>query len=262
MMKTTDSITMTVYPPERQGSGAFDGGRITELKPMPFPQEGGGSRRLGPLMYWAWATALGDGVIGMHPHSGFEIMSYVIEGAVGHTDTAGNSSRVGAGGAQVMQTGSGISHEEEMHGERTDFFQIWFEPDMREALRKPPVYADFEAEAFAIRDAEAGVRVKPIIAGGGPVQIAAPVRVEEVTLDPGASHAVSVPAHHALASVVISGGGVWSGDGLGENRAVATRDFAVVKAGADVELTLTAGEQATRVLQVFTPMQVGYPLQF
>ncbi len=261
-MNATDTITMTVYPPERQGSGAFDGGRITEIKPIPFPQEGGGSRRLGPLMYWAWATAQGDGVIGMHPHSGFEIMSYVLEGAVGHTDTGGNSSRVGAGGAQVMQTGSGISHQEEMHGERTDFFQIWFEPDMREALLKPPVYADFEAEAFAVRDAEAGVRVKPIIAGGGPVRIAAPVRVEEVILDPGASHSVQVPAHHALASVVISGGGVWSGESLDEDRVVGSRDFAVGKAAAHVELTFAAGEQKTRLLQVFTPLQVGYPLQY
>ena len=67
MMKTEQSTTMTVYPPERQGSGAFDGGRITEIKPIPFPQESGGSRRIGPLLYWAWATAHGDGVIGMHP---------------------------------------------------------------------------------------------------------------------------------------------------------------------------------------------------
>ena len=262
MMKTEKSTAMTVYPPERQGSGAFDGGRITEIKPVPFPQESGGSRRLGPLMYWAWATAHGDGVIGMHPHKGFEIISYVLEGAVGHTDTGGNSSRVGAGGAQVMQTGSGISHQEEMHGERTDFFQIWFEPDLREALRKPPVYADFEAEDFPILENAAGVRVKPTIGNGGPVNIAAPVRVEEAFVDAGASYSVAVPAQHALASVVIAGGGSWSGESLDEARVVGARDFALVKAGGDVELSLVAESKKTRLLNVITPLQVDYPLQF
>ena len=31
-----------------------------------------------------------------------------------------------------MRTGSGISHQEEMYGERTEFFQIWFEPFLDE----------------------------------------------------------------------------------------------------------------------------------
>jgi redox-sensitive bicupin YhaK (pirin superfamily) len=261
-MKTEQTASMTVYPPERQGSGAFDGGRITEIKPIPFPQESGGSRRIGPLMYWAWATAHGDGVIGMHPHRGFEIMSYVLEGAVGHTDTGGNSSRVGAGGAQVMRTGSGISHQEEMHGERTDFFQIWFEPDFRESLRNKPVYSDFEAEDFSAVETADGVRVKPIIGNGGPVDLAAPVQVEDVSLDAGASYSLQVPAHHALASVVISGGGTWSADLLDEGYSVGMRDFAVLKTDADLQLTLKAGGDKTRLLNVIAPLGVDYALQF
>jgi redox-sensitive bicupin YhaK (pirin superfamily) len=189
-------------------------------------------------------------------------MSYVLNGAVGHTDTGGNSSRVGAGGAQVMQTGSGISHQEEMHGERTDFFQIWFEPNFRESLRKPPVYADFEAEDFPLVENGEGVRVKPIIGNGGPVDIEAPVRVEEVFIEPGASYSVAVPAHHALASVVITGGGTWRGDALHEEKVVGDRDFALLKSGSDVELSLAAGSQKMRLLNVITPIQVDYPLQF
>lgn len=261
-MKTEQSATMTVFPPEHQGSGAFDGGRITEIKPIPFPQESGGSRRIGPLLYWAWATAHGDGVIGMHPHQGFEIMSYVLEGEVGHTDTGGNSSRVGAGGAQVMQTGSGISHQEEMHGDRTDFFQIWFEPDLRKSLNQPPVYSDFEAQDFPSVENHEGVRVKPIIGNGGPVEIAAPVRVEEVFIDAGASYSVIVPAHHALASVVVAGGGTWSGDSLDGKKEVAARDFALLQSGFDAGLSMTAGAQKTRLLNVITPIRVDYPLQF
>ena len=61
-------------------------------------------------------------------------MSYALEGEIGHYDTLGNRSRVKAGGAQVIQAGSGISHEEETLGEFTDFFQIWFNPDLRKTL--------------------------------------------------------------------------------------------------------------------------------
>ena len=101
-MKLNEGLNVRRYGADELGKGAFDGGKITEIKPIPFPHETGGSKRVGPLLYWAWATAHGDGLIGMHPHRGFEIMSYVLEGAVGHTDTGGNSSRVGAGGAQVL----------------------------------------------------------------------------------------------------------------------------------------------------------------
>jgi len=263
-MKTnpTTSTAMTVYPAQDQGKGAFDGGRITEIKPIPFPHEYGGSKRIGPLLYWAWATAHGDGVIGMHPHQGFEIMSYVLEGSVGHTDSAGNSSRVSAGGAQVMQTGSGISHQEEMHGERTDFFQIWFEPNMREALRKTPVYADYNDGDFPVTAPVEGVSVKQIIGGESPNVIDAPAQVDDITVAAGAGYTVRLPAHHALATMMISGDGTWTGEGLDGDHAVESRAFALVKSGADLELTLTAGESGARLMNVVVPISVDYPLQF
>jgi len=133
---------------------------------------------------------------------------------------------------------------------------------LRESLRKPPVYADFEAEDFSSVEAGEGVRVKPIIGNGGPVEIAAPVRVEEVAIDAGSSFSVSVPTDHALASVVISGGGTWRGDSLDEDKEVGARDFALMKSAAETELSLTAGSEKTRLLNVITPIGVDYPLQF
>jgi redox-sensitive bicupin YhaK (pirin superfamily) len=146
--------TIRVLPAAAPGSGAFDGGKITEIKPIPFPHEEGGLDATGPLFYWAWATAHGSGAIPMHPHKGFEIVSYALEGEIGHSDTLGTRSRVGKGGAQVMQTGSGVSHQEEMYGERTDFFQIWFEPDLKEAMRRPATYAEFRDEDFPREERE------------------------------------------------------------------------------------------------------------
>ena len=56
------SAAITIYQPDRQGTGVFDGGRFTEIKP--------------------------------NPHRAFEIMSYVLKGELGHYPTLGTKSRV------------------------------------------------------------------------------------------------------------------------------------------------------------------------
>ena len=56
MIKSKAVLDFKIYPPEAQGVGQFDGGRITEIKPIGFPQEGPAPKNLGPLFYWAWAT--------------------------------------------------------------------------------------------------------------------------------------------------------------------------------------------------------------
>ena len=63
-----------------------------------------------------------------HPHRGIETITYVLEGTVEHSDSLGNSGRLGAGSVQWMTAGSGILHQEmpfgnargQMHG-----FQLW-----------------------------------------------------------------------------------------------------------------------------------------
>ena len=82
MLNDVDALAITVYPPARQGRGAFDGGRITEFKPIGFPGDGAEVKRVGPLFYWAWASAHTPSKIGLHPHKAFEIMSYVLEGEI------------------------------------------------------------------------------------------------------------------------------------------------------------------------------------
>ena len=59
MIKNKVVLDFKIYPPEAQGMGQFDGGRITEIKPIGFPHEGPTMENLGPLFYWAWASAKG-----------------------------------------------------------------------------------------------------------------------------------------------------------------------------------------------------------
>ncbi len=75
----------------------------------------------------------------LHYHQNVEIITYVRQGAVTHTDTLGNSYQIPAGDIQVMSTGSGLRHAEFNNGgDPLKIFQIWLEPNQS---GKPPAYA-------------------------------------------------------------------------------------------------------------------------
>ena len=53
MIKDKAVLDIKICPPEAQEVGQFDGGRITEIKPIGFLHEGPEIKNLGPLFYWA-----------------------------------------------------------------------------------------------------------------------------------------------------------------------------------------------------------------
>lgn len=259
-MQLDNHTKITVYPPARQGSGSFDNGKITEIKPVDFPGGNSEAPRVGPLFYWAWASAKGDGVIGMHPHQAFEIISYVLDGEIGHTDSLKNNSRVSSGGAQVMQAGSGIYHQEEMYGEQTEFFQIWFEPYLRESIRKTPTYNQYLHEDFP-SIADNGATRKEIIGNTAPVQLDADVRMQDIEIQPGKSYHFTVDAGNTIAAMTVSGKGRWVSDSDSVSREIQTRDFSVIQASQDSEVLVEADEtQGLRLVVIEVPSRVDYPL--
>jgi redox-sensitive bicupin YhaK (pirin superfamily) len=68
---------------------------------------------------------------GMHGHRDMEIITYVLEGAITHRDSMGNSSVIRAGSVQKMSAGTGVMHSEHNREPAitTHMLQIWITPD-------------------------------------------------------------------------------------------------------------------------------------
>ena len=100
------------------------------------------------LFYWSHAIAIDDCEFGLHPHEGFEIMTFILEGNVTHFDTATKVwTPLTSGDFQVIQSNSGIQHQERI-AKGTRSFQIWFDPNFYEAIKQKPSYVDYHSKDF------------------------------------------------------------------------------------------------------------------
>ncbi len=78
-----------------------------------------------------------------HPHRGFETVTYMLEGAMQHADSAGNSGDLNPGDVQWMTAGRGIIHSELPHPDFYDAggvmhgFQIWVNLPAKDKMMEP-----------------------------------------------------------------------------------------------------------------------------
>ena len=82
-------------------------------------------------------TVSGGTGFDLHPHNNMEIVTIVLEGALEHRDSLGNTQVIHPGEVQVMSAGTGLYHAEYNHSEKEPvrFFQLWIFP--REKGLKP-----------------------------------------------------------------------------------------------------------------------------
>lgn len=144
-------MSVEIFTKEQQARGSFNNGEILEYKPIGFPQDGGFLKPYSNLFYWAHAWTPGEkSTIGLHPHQGFEICSFVIEGSIKHFDSQQNKwIELKKGDAQIIRSGNGISHAEEIL-DNSRMFQIWFDPNISKTITQPATYSDYKHASFPI----------------------------------------------------------------------------------------------------------------
>ena len=162
---------ISIYKKSDQASGSFNSGEILEKKPIGFPNDDGKLKPYSNIFYWAHAwTPNEKSTIGLHPHRGFEICSFVLKGKINHFDTKQNRwIPLEQGDVQVIRSGNGISHSEEIC-DSSEIFQIWFDPDLTKTLIKEASYSDYKSTEFPVSSIKNKV-VKNIIGNDSPVEI-------------------------------------------------------------------------------------------
>lgn len=250
-------MEVQIIKPQDQAIGQFDGGKIKEQKPIGFPGEGSLINRLGPLFYWAWGHSQEPAELGLHPHQGFEIITYVIKGNAYHRDTLGTESVVAEGGTQLMQTGSGVSHAE-VFKEPSEIFQIWFEPHLSQAIKRTPTYFQYNSEDFSVIDKD-GVTIKTILGNDSPMKIVTDAGMWDIRIPNGMVYTHRLSQNRALASLAIRGEGAFSLDANDPTR-FAHKDFVIVQSGIGGEVAIQALDTDLRIFLIEVPTEVDYPL--
>jgi hypothetical protein len=116
-----------------RSSSSLDGGNFGWLKAKHHfavsPTGNPANTPLGALVVWNDDEIAPGTGFGLHGHTDMEIISYVRDGAVTHTDSIGNTGHTKAGDVQVISAGTGIRHAERNLGtEPLRLFQIWLLP--------------------------------------------------------------------------------------------------------------------------------------
>lgn len=241
-------MAIKITSKEVQASGAFAVGAILENKPIGFPQDNGEQKPFSNLFYWANAWSDNGGEIGEHPHKMFEIMSFVLEGEIEHYDSKLDGwLSLKAGDIQIIRSRNGISHAERLR-ENSRIFQIWFDPNVKEAMFKEASYDDYRAGEFPISEKD-GASVTNYVGSGGPIKMDSEgVEISEVTLSEG-SHTLKLDISKIHSLYLLEGSLELNGD------IVKVDDFVVVENENEIELKNIAG---ARLFKIAVPQKLTY----
>jgi quercetin 2,3-dioxygenase len=154
---------------------------------------------------------------GTHGHRDMEILSYVLEGSLGHKDSMGNGSTIVPGDVQRMSAGRGVRHSE-FNNEKsgvTHFLQIWIEPDVS------GIEPSYEQKRFSAQDKRGRLRLIASADGAeGSVTIHQDARVYAGLFDGAerAEHPLAVGrkgyVHVARGGLDVNGHALRAGDAL------------------------------------------------
>ncbi len=205
-----------------------------------------------------------------HPHRGIETITYVLAGTVEHSDSLGNTGKLGAGSVQWMTAGRGILHQEmplgnakgQMHG-----FQLW--GNLPSSMKMTdPRYQDVAAQEIPEVIDDDGTRVKVIVGEfwgkKGPVDgIAADPQYLDISIPAGVKKNFRIDTYRRAFAYVFEGqaafadasqptGVLLEKEVMGQevNIRDMSGDRTLIRFGTGDEITVQAGPEGVRFLLI------------
>ncbi len=187
-----------------------------------------------------------------HPHRGFQTLTYLIQGAFRHRDSTGGSGLLQPGGAQLMNAGAGIVHEEMPVPEHLETggpiegVQLWINLP-KAAKGSAPGYTDLQPGSMPWQPLPGG-RLR-VLAGTwagttGPAITPARIAYAHLELEPGARFQQALPEGWLAAVVPLHGSVRIEGTEVPADTVALLGDGGTLalEAASHVSLMLLAGE--------------------
>lgn len=155
----------------------------------------------------------GQGAFDVHPHRGIETISYIINGAITHYDSAtGNGGTLHKGDVQFMTAGRGVVHNETPpEGETVHMLQLWVNLPRAHKMTEPR-YQNMRAKDMPVRY-ETGASIRVYSGSSGDVVSQTlnyvPVTFVEITVERGASVDQDLPGSYNGFIYILEGKGVF-----------------------------------------------------
>lgn len=209
----------------------------------------------------------GAGAFDVHPHRGFETVTYVIDGRLEHYDSAtGAGGTLGKGDVQWMTAGRGVVHKESPpEGEMVHTLQLWVNLPREHKLAEPR-YQNLPGDAMPVRE-EDGARIKVFSGSSGSTVSATlnytPITFVEVELAAGASIVQDLPGSYNGYIFVLEGSGVFGANGVAASRGQAMQlgdageatasEVRISAESSPLRLVLFAGEPIRQPIAAYGP---------
>ena len=213
-MNKVRSIEAIIPPPPPHFVG--DGFRVHNFFPGQIP---GGMKRTDPFLLMDYGSPFEftpsdhQRGVDVHPHRGFETVTFAFKGSVAHKDNSGGGGIIGEGDIQWMTAGSGILHEE-FHSEEFSkmgglfhMAQLWVNLPAKHKMTKPK-YQAIEQSSIPVHE-EAGIKVS-VIAGAykhlnGIASTFTDIRMFLVHLEEGGTFEYECPSTYTAIALNIGG---------------------------------------------------------
>jgi redox-sensitive bicupin YhaK (pirin superfamily) len=243
--KTKENNMIQIIKKSEQFNDVIFGGKFHANKPVY-----NGKSNVKPyssIFYWSNGYVNENCEFGLHPHEGFEIMTFLFEGTIEHYDTATKVwTPLNAGDFQIIQSNSGIQHQEKV-AKNSRAFQIWFDPNFYDAVKLTPSYIDYHSKDFKSVEID-GIKTVSYIGEGSFTKALTPnLTIKKLTFDNQTKKEIALNASMSYTFYVLNG------KGLADNQAIEKDDAIRISNTTNLQIDFQGD-----LFYIETPTEIEY----